>query len=754
MATTQISFRWTLLSRVFLAAAIPIIAFTLTVRIYRYSQNLRIIRQYNEHSAALLALSARSYFDAALQAMQTTLNSLDERHPVTANPTLMLQSVLQGTESYQCLLLLDDKGIIRFAATKPAFPLTVAELEQMDLSQQPVFNQARAKQQPVWIAGSPFHLDDSRFISLCRSSDNKSLIGILSLDSLTAILASGATSINATACLLGPNSRQVISRGTAAAARPVAGTLNSTSGIVAEASLGVPGWRLTVTTTQEEVNATLNQLDRELMYQTGLLLVLAFTSAALVSGRTARPLKRLAAAAADTSQPIPTQRFKETEQLAHLIRETLSANKQITQKLLLSGKAMDFALHNITDGKGENFFTNMAEVLATTSQVRTVLVTQWQTGLKPQARVLAAHSRVALGEGYSYELPGNPCALLENQPFVFIPNAVTRRFPDSPMLHLLGADGYLGFPLTRADGSIAGHIALINDREIVLDDQLQNLLQALALRAAAELQRLENLLRMREFSALQQTLALDQTDLICRTSFDGTITLVNETCCRYAGKTAEELTGHSVQQLIAEPDQELLRDVLLHLSVEHPSRCTELRVLDANGEARWHQWKWRIMQDARGRITEYQGTAHDITSEEEIQDALTDARNLFNTFAEQVNSVLWIVDWETQRYTFVSAAFERIWGMPASSIINSVFAGPPGIVPEDRAKITRSFILRAADSPLQEEYRIVRPDGQVLNILDRAFPLRDPDGQVRRIAGIAENITAQKACRAAAGDIH
>lgn len=42
------------------------------------------------------------------------------------------------------------------------------------------------------------------------------------------------------------------------------------------------------------------------------------------------------------------------------------------------------------------------------------------------------------------------------------------------------------------------------------------------------------------------------------------------------------------------------------------------------------------------------------------------------------------------------------------------------------------------------EYRIVRPDGSVRWIHDRAFPIRDASGRVYRIAGIAEDITERK----------
>ncbi|MFM6154852.1 MAG: PAS domain S-box protein [Sphaerospermopsis kisseleviana] len=43
-----------------------------------------------------------------------------------------------------------------------------------------------------------------------------------------------------------------------------------------------------------------------------------------------------------------------------------------------------------------------------------------------------------------------------------------------------------------------------------------------------------------------------------------------------------------------------------------------------------------------------------------------------------------------------------------------------------------------------EQYRIIRSDGEIRWIYDRAFPIHDQDGQIYRIAGIAEDITQRK----------
>src|SRR4029079_15075576 len=43
-----------------------------------------------------------------------------------------------------------------------------------------------------------------------------------------------------------------------------------------------------------------------------------------------------------------------------------------------------------------------------------------------------------------------------------------------------------------------------------------------------------------------------------------------------------------------------------------------------------------------------------------------------------------------------------------------------------------------------EEYRIVRPDGTIRWIRDRAFPVRGGDGQIVRVAGVAEDVTEKR----------
>jgi signal transduction histidine kinase len=66
-----------------------------------------------------------------------------------------------------------------------------------------------------------------------------------------------------------------------------------------------------------------------------------------------------------------------------------------------------------------------------------------------------------------------------------------------------------------------------------------------------------------------------------------------------------------------------------------------------------------------------------------------------------------------------------------------------GVHAEDQDRVT-AFLSKLESEPAEESYRIVRQDGSVRWIHDRAFLVHDPDGKPYRVAGIAEDVTAHR----------
>jgi PAS domain S-box-containing protein len=107
---------------------------------------------------------------------------------------------------------------------------------------------------------------------------------------------------------------------------------------------------------------------------------------------------------------------------------------------------------------------------------------------------------------------------------------------------------------------------------------------------------------------------------------------------------------------------------------------------------------------------------------------------------ETIQDVFWISTPGITRMLYVSPAYERIWGRSLDSLYQRPQSFIEAIHPEDRAQVQQG-IPGHARGEWEFEYRILRPDGSVRWIHDRAFPVYDDRGNLVRMVGVARDIT-------------
>jgi len=112
--------------------------------------------------------------------------------------------------------------------------------------------------------------------------------------------------------------------------------------------------------------------------------------------------------------------------------------------------------------------------------------------------------------------------------------------------------------------------------------------------------------------------------------------------------------------------------------------------------------------------------------------------------AENIREVFWLYDLDTNKFVYVSGAYETIMGRAVESLYKNPKDWIKAVYPEDRRRIERSFAKEREGEPFEDEYRIVRPDGSVRWINDHGFKVYDEAGKVYRIAGVAEDISERK----------
>ncbi|CAN1209784.1 hypothetical protein TUMEXPCC7403_06135 [Tumidithrix helvetica PCC 7403] len=122
---------------------------------------------------------------------------------------------------------------------------------------------------------------------------------------------------------------------------------------------------------------------------------------------------------------------------------------------------------------------------------------------------------------------------------------------------------------------------------------------------------------------------------------------------------------------------------------------------------------------------------------------LQESEERFRQLAENIDQVFWLAPADQSRTMYVSPAFERIWGYTCEELYRTPMLWLEAIHPQDRDRIMIS-LEKTAENGHDREYRIIRRDGEIRWIHDRAFPIRDRSSQVYRIAGIAEDISDRK----------
>lgn len=136
--------------------------------------------------------------------------------------------------------------------------------------------------------------------------------------------------------------------------------------------------------------------------------------------------------------------------------------------------------------------------------------------------------------------------------------------------------------------------------------------------------------------------------------------------------------------------------------------------------------------------------ATDVSENIQIRRRLQASEEQFRLFADNIDDVVWISDVETGQLIYLNPAFERIWGLPASLVLDGKLDFMQTIHKEDRERIKRAFAIPPDQRKGCTEYRIVRPDGSIRWIRDKAFWMTGSEGKYLRIAGIAEDITEWK----------
>jgi PAS domain S-box-containing protein len=228
-------------------------------------------------------------------------------------------------------------------------------------------------------------------------------------------------------------------------------------------------------------------------------------------------------------------------------------------------------------------------------------------------------------------------------------------------------------------------------------------------------------------------------------------TYVNEQATKILHKTREELLGKQVWEEVFPHRvgtlsyQELHRAMNQQVAVVYEDFNSVLEI--------W--FEVRAYPSSEGLAVYFHDISDRKRSEAErkqAEQALRESEERVRQLTENIDTVFFMSEGfnETSpgRVVYVSPAYERIWGRSCESLYQNTRSWFDAVHPDDQERLQQA-LPNLLSAEFDQEFRIVRPDGEIRWVHDRVFPVHNERGEIYRTAGIVEDITERKQAEAA-----
>lgn len=239
-----------------------------------------------------------------------------------------------------------------------------------------------------------------------------------------------------------------------------------------------------------------------------------------------------------------------------------------------------------------------------------------------------------------------------------------------------------------------------------------------------------------ESDARYRAIVDSQTDFVCRSLPDTTLTFANAAICRYFGLPREQVLGTKWLQFIPSETRDELRRALNQATPEHPTFMLKHPVQFPDGRTGWHEWTNTAIFDSEQRLVEFQGTGRDITALAHAELALRRNDERISLMARAAGDVIY--EWDIVRGELWSSSGDERNGIAPSVRHLNMETWGCCIHPSDRERVARDCrqALRGTAGTWQAEYLYIgRGGGAPRWVQHRAYIIRDASGMAVRMIG-------------------
>ena len=251
--------------------------------------------------------------------------------------------------------------------------------------------------------------------------------------------------------------------------------------------------------------------------------------------------------------------------------------------------------------------------------------------------------------------------------------------------------------------------------------------------------------RLRDSKVRLASIFASATVGLSEIALDGRILQANDELCRILGRRRSDVLRLNIADVTHPDDLPVSLAAVAFAGHGKPGPGFDKRYLRPDGSMVWAKSRVALLRHGPNEPDTILAVTMDISDRRATEAALWESEGRFRQFGNASSDVLWIRDAATLAFEYVSPAFETVYGARIDDIVGGdhVLRWADMILPEDRDKALSNLHLLRGGEQVTHNFRIRRPDGQIRWLRNTDFPLRDAEGRVQRIGGIAHDATEE-----------
>lgn len=367
------------------------------------------------------------------------------------------------------------------------------------------------------------------------------------------------------------------------------------------------------------------------------------------------------------------------------IKEIFGTARDITESKAYEQKFIQLA-EGVASKVGEEFFDVLVENLSKTLNADVVLIGKIDKNNPTLINTVSVYKFAKHPENFFYNLVNTPCENVVGKELISHEKSSYKLLPKNHPIAKLKMEGYIGTPLFDSQNNPTGILVCLFKEPIENIKIKESIVHVFGLRAAAEIERLEQLAEiLKQRNRLEES--EDKFRTVVESAFDG-IYIMEDTHYEYVNRRFCELTGYTEEELTS-----LNFDYRILLTEKSLSVVEERYKSRKQGEAIPQTYEMEL-KSKDGKINEVEvgtisigdknqlrilGFIHNITELKQAFKKIKESETRFRSITQSANDAIITVD-SSGKIIGWNPSAEQIFGFSEEEILNKPITT---IIPEE-----------------------------------------------------------------------